>query len=90
MPNLDHTIDRTPRGFGTYADFFDSYRMRVRVQQSSAASGEFCWIFFGGTEDSYAAHLSVDQARIVADALLGWIADTAQRNAEDMEASDAK
>lgn len=83
MTNRDHTIARTTRGFGVYADFTDSCKLSVRVHQSGAASGNFCWLSLGEPGDSTAAHLSLDQARTVADALLGWIADTAQRNAEE-------
>lgn len=38
----------TSRGFGRYANLIDSYGAKVRVQQSSAASDDYVWIFIDG------------------------------------------
>jgi hypothetical protein len=80
---MSHAIDKTPRGFAMYADLRDSYDNRIRVQESSAASGEFCWVFVGDPGGSYGVHLDVKSACVIADALLSFIDDVAQRRPEE-------
>jgi hypothetical protein len=68
----------TSRGFDTYDEFRDSYGAAVTVRQSSAASGAHVWLFAegGGVDrNDGAAHLTVDQARRVRDALDVFIAE---------------
>lgn len=40
----------TERGFAVYAEFLDTYRSLVKVQQSSSAHGPRVWIFATFTE----------------------------------------
>jgi hypothetical protein len=72
----------TPRGFTTYDDFTDSYGARVVVRQSSAASAPHVWLFIDGgdtgktggiRENDGSAHLTVEQATRVRDALDAFI-----------------
>jgi hypothetical protein len=72
----------TPRGFDTYDRFSDSYGASVTIRQSSAASGPHVWLFIegGGTvspshPNDGSAHLDVEQARRVRDALDTFIAE---------------
>lgn len=74
------TPDRTERGFRVYAEITDSKRSRVRVQESSAATRDCVWIFCNNADPSYglagvvpSPHLTVDQARVVRDALNEFI-----------------
>lgn len=41
-------MKRTARGFAIFAEFKDSRAADVRVQRSSDAGGEFCWVFVSG------------------------------------------
>ena len=60
----------TPRGFAIYAEFSDIRGGTVRVQQSSSAEGPHVWIFCQDSVDlPVSAHLDVEQAQIVRDAL---------------------
>jgi hypothetical protein len=64
----------TERGFMIYAEFTDTYGSSVRVQESSAASEPKVWIFCDKRGDEPASpHLSVEQARLVRDALNEFI-----------------
>ena len=74
-------MKRTPRGFAIYGEYKDSRGNRIRVQESSDASGAHCWIFTHDAEGrsayihnaemhSAAPHLTKAQARRVAAALL--------------------
>ena len=72
----------TPRGFDTYDHLSDSYGASVTIRQSSAASGPHVWLFIegGGTispshPNDGSAHLDVEQARRVRDALDTFIAE---------------
>lgn len=72
----------TPRGFDTYDEFRDSYGAAVTIRQSSAASGPHVWLFIegGGTvspdrPNEGSAHLDVEQARRVRDALDTFITE---------------
>lgn len=70
----------TERGFSIYADFTDRYGHRVRVQQSSLATEDCAWIFCNRGErdpEGYepSPHLTVEQARLVRDALSEFIAE---------------
>lgn len=64
------------RGFLTFADFKDGYETRVRVKESSAAFEPHIWIFVDEDEKAFTlergkagAHLTLEQAKEVADAL---------------------
>lgn len=63
----------TARGFAIYDQFTDRYGHRVRIQRSSLASEDAVWIFTseGGTDGAAdgAAHLTVEMAKRVRDAL---------------------
>lgn len=74
-------MKKTPRGFAIYSEIKDSRRNTIRVQQSSAAGGPFCWVFVHDAEgrDAYeylgqlhsvSPHLTRAQARRLANALL--------------------
>ncbi len=58
----------TERGFVIYDEFTDTYGREVRIQESSHADGDRCWIFTDGSPGA-APHLDVEQARRVRDAL---------------------
>jgi len=59
----------TPRGFTGYADLTDRYGASLRVQGSSLATEPCVWIF----AETGSAHLTVEQARTVRDALTNWL-----------------
>jgi len=59
----------TERGFKVFAEFRDKYHHETRVQESSAASERCVWIF----TESNAAHLTVEMAKQVRDALNEFI-----------------
>jgi hypothetical protein len=76
-------MKRTSRGFAVFTEFVDTYGNKVRVQQSSAAGVDRCWIFSNYPDGSSAKHhgatgelvspsphLTRAQARRVAKALL--------------------
>jgi len=73
-------MKKTARGFNIYSGIKDSYGQEVRVQQSSNAEIEACWIFChkDGKDahihldkpQAYSPHLTKAQARKVATALL--------------------
>ena len=80
----------TERGFDSYDEFTDSYGATIRVQESSAAPAPHVWVFVdgGGTEapvgfpglpegrkNDGSAHLTVEQARRLRDALDAFIAE---------------
>jgi hypothetical protein len=88
------------RGFHGYAEFTDSYGGTVRVQESSAAMGPHCWVWSegggipasGGTNDG-SAHLNVEQAIQLRDALDEFIREAATRwanSGEHMPESERK
>jgi hypothetical protein len=75
----------TPRGFDTYDEFQDSYGAAVAIRQSSAASGPHVWLSIrgGGTAsheraNDGSAHLDVEQAKRVRDALDTFITERAE------------
>ena len=66
------------RGFASYCDFKDTYENSVRVQESSADPLDKVWVFIqhGPRVDrDGAAHLDLEQARILRAALEEWIKD---------------
>src|SRR5699024_5217845 len=75
----------TPRGFTGYADLTDRYGASLRVQGSSLATEPCVWIF----AETGSAHLTVEQARTVRDALTNWLNEhTADRPPVTDEARD--
>jgi len=85
------TLERTPRGFAVFGRVTDGRGNVVRVQESSAAEGRFCWVFTRDEDDhsvvpcvaapggysAVAPHLNPAQARELA-ALLLRFADYAE------------
>lgn len=76
----DESTYTTERGFSGYLELVDTYGSTVRVQQSSAAFVARCWLFVDGPKGNPgfgdgSAHLSVEQARRVRDALSVFIDD---------------
>lgn len=68
----------TDRGFAIYDEFVDRYGSEVRVQKGSLASEPTVWIFAKCHADACgpdAAHLTVEQAKRVRDALDAFIAE---------------
>lgn len=74
------------RNLGRYALFTDTYGAEVKVSQSSSAEGPHVWIFVKGggannpdhhlaVKGESAAHLSLEQATLVRDALSEWLQD---------------
>ena len=74
-------LKRTERGFAIYGEYKDSRGNSIRVQQSSAVGGPFCWLFVKDREGcevyqhmgQYSAvspHLTRAQARRIGKALL--------------------
>lgn len=66
------------RGFFQYAELTDTYGATVRVKESSSAEEAKVWIFSEGgavNGNKGAAHLSLEQAKQVRDALTEWIKD---------------
>ena len=63
----------TPRGFIIYDSFDDRNGNRVRVQESSAATEDCAWVFVG--DQNAAAHLNVEQATWLRDALTVFIGE---------------
>lgn len=61
----------TDRGFVIYDQFEDTYGHVVTIQESSHADGDRCWIF----THPAAAHMNVEQARRVRDALDVFISE---------------
>jgi len=69
-------ISFTERGFANYADFEDSYGAKVIVRESSADPLDKVWIFVNDgaiTNNKGSAHLNVEQAKTLRDALDEWI-----------------
>jgi hypothetical protein len=64
----------TERGFVTYASFLTEEGTDVTIRQSSLATADYVWLFTQETERSASAHLSVEQATIVRDALNAFLA----------------
>lgn len=74
---MSEPVDHTDRGFSIWTRFKDTYGNDVRVQTSSAAFKDRVWIFINGIggqdpDNDGAAHLSPNQARELAGALLSW------------------
>ena len=66
----------TERGFTIYDEFTDTCDQPVRVQESSIATGDRVWIFTGHPgEDGSGAHLDIEQAKRVRDALDAFISE---------------
>lgn len=62
----------TPRGFAIYGTIRDDRGSEITVQESSAADDSFVWLWLrttSVTESAAAAHLSVEQATELRDAL---------------------
>ncbi len=84
VTEVGREMKRTSRGFGIYGEYKDSRGNVVRIQESSAVGGPYCWIFVTnkdgneivpcvGAPNGMAAaspHLSRVEARRVAMALL--------------------
>jgi len=64
----------TERGFAVYDQFTDTHGSEITVQESSAATCAKVWIFCDG-ELGPAAHLNVEQAKRVRDALDAFITE---------------
>lgn len=66
----------TNRGFRIYAELTDKYGSKIRVQESSLATDTCVWIFANNDKlDEPAPHLTVEQARQIADALYLFVAE---------------
>lgn len=65
-------VEYTARGFAVWARFTDLYGGEFTVQRSSLAREPAVWV---GLSIERRGHLSVDQARIVRDALTAFLAD---------------
>lgn len=68
--------DYTERGFANFAEFTDSYGAKILVRQSSNASMDAVWVFIDGgeiTDNKGSAHLTVEQAIELRDALTDFI-----------------
>lgn len=66
------------RGFTQFTELTDTYGATVRVKESSSAEASKVWIFVQGgavNGNNGAAHLDLEQARQVRDALDEWIRD---------------
>ena len=68
---MNNAIYNTERGFGMYADFPDMNGERFTVQESSLATEPCVWVGPNGNR----GHLTIEQARVVYDALRGWLFD---------------
>lgn len=68
-------IGETQRGFTVYDEFTDTHGNRIRVQESSSASGVRCWIFASGksASENPSPHLDIEQAKRLRDALDAFI-----------------
>jgi hypothetical protein len=66
----------TERGFEDFCSFRDVYGSRIVVRQSSLATEDCVWIFAQDNphQEYPAPHLNVEQAKIVAEALLAFVA----------------
>ena len=71
------------RGFRVYTKFTDTYRMGVDVTQSSLATEDRVWLHVGSHGS---AHLNLQQAIWVRDALAEWVVWALVR--EDGQADD--
>ena len=65
----------TSRGFKVHDEFVDLYGTIIRVQNSSIADQPAVWIFANKSGVNDAAHLSVEMAKRVRDALDVFIAE---------------
>ena len=66
------------RGFFQYGELTDTYGATVRVKESSSAEESKVWIVTQGGSvngNNGAAHLNLEQAKRVRDALEEWIKD---------------
>lgn len=81
-PDATHSAPyRTPRGFSMYADFVyrdyqSSDESNFTVQESSLASEAKVWVGVEGS--SGRAHLGVDEARAVRDALSAFLVEVGE------------
>jgi|GEM_PF-2587170 hypothetical protein len=80
MPDIEVTA--TPRGFAVFGDeVVTDYGHKVRIQQSSSAMKDACWMFIDKEEGvpgelpacDVAVHMTVDQATAIRDRLTAWI-----------------
>lgn len=70
------------RGFISYDELTDSYGAQIRIAESSAASGPHCWLWTEGGSvkgNNGSAHLSLEQAIQVRDALTAFIDEVPER-----------
>lgn len=70
------------RGFRQFPAITDAYGGTIRVYESSAAESPHLWLnvtAFAGFTDKGTAHLTIDQARQIADQL-NWFADHHYQN----------
>lgn len=75
-------MKKTNRGFKIYSEFTDTYKSKVRVQQSSSILKR-CWIFVendgkskgSNLETDGAIHLNIRQAKSIINALHKFIKD---------------
>jgi hypothetical protein len=69
----------TDSGLTVYDEFTDTYDHEVRVVESSASGETCCWIVAGATMTAggrpASAHLNVEQAKRVRDALDAFISE---------------
>jgi hypothetical protein len=90
-PKIEPTVNA--RGFHGYTELTDSYGASVRVQESSAASAPHVWIFLEGgavKENNGSAHLNIEQATKVRDALTYWLEEIPSRWDQGAEAEEPR
>ena len=65
----------TERGFEDFCEFVDTNGSRIVVRQSSSAEADAVWIFASDNPhmDDPSPHLNVEQAKIVAAALMAFV-----------------
>jgi hypothetical protein len=82
---------RTTRGFRVYGQFWCRYQTSIRVQESSAAFESCVWLFLRGRNGGEAdAHLGLEGAKLLLDALQEFIEDVEQgRTSAEVELARA-
>lgn len=81
-------MKKTSRGFNVYSEFKDSNQNIIRIQKSSSAMKECCWIFIESKDGSglffdkatnefhaHSPHLTKTQAKILIKGLSKFIKD---------------
>ena len=99
----DPTRSTTPRGFTTFLEITDSYGASVIVRESSAALAPHVWLFLSGGKtqappgtpglpagylNDGSAHLSLEQATRVRDALTAFITECSAAAPEEPDPTD--